>query len=676
MTTLATLDRREISRYEPPKKARPFGDFAHAVRLPDGPSGPRDGRPGDLWFPETEPTQIQFIRQVESGRWNIYVITAPSQRGKTLKAILSPTLYHITERREAVAYVLPSLDLLEKNWSGKLKPAVEGTGFGAWLPTKGPGSKGGRPAVISLRDPSTNLIAARWYFMAMGKGGNEGSTASVTAQHIMIDEADDAVDAGQLKRTCKRIESWKGEGSAYIASTVNDRTGRESPDANDPSAAHPILVFYAQGSRHRLHHRCPHCSEYFAPELEHIDLDRCAITCPKCAVVWSEADRKDALNRSLMAGHLDRIVDDRVIPGEYDHRIYSELTTGLDYHMGDLRAIVDDIKQAKAAELRGDHSLMRNVMHKIFCRPYVEPIADGKYNEKALVANSGRSTYEKRMVPAWATFLTMAQDVQGDRHYWEVIAHGPDDRWAVVDWGYELLVEFGADGKPVRAPTPADRVRVFDLIRDKATEGWQIQGGEQRMRPVQRGVDCGYVPDEVVAWCQGNPSWKVVRGVGKDQIKHQPGGHEKTLPKEIRQTKALQAVRPPGWRVYWWRVDGHRFRRAFQSALLRDPDQAASGMLPRGLKENSDLVLHLTGEIWMEPDDGEPYWFEKRKRHDYGDCTIYNLALALLHRFAPDDRDGTVPVAESAPAEQASPTGDGSWIQSSFDAPGGSWING
>lgn len=624
MTTTALLDRRLAADLRPPRRARPFGAFVPAIRLPDGPSGPRNGEPGDLWVPETEPTQISFVRQVDSGRWNVYIIVAPSQRGKTLKAILSPTLYHITERREAVAYVLPSLDLLEKNWFGKIRPAIEGTGFGEWLPQKGPGSKGGRPAVISLRDPTSSLIAARWYFMAMGKGGNEGSTASATAQHIMIDEADDAVDAGQLKRTCKRIAAWGNEGSAYIASTVNDRTGRESPDPSDPDAAHPILVFHKSGSRHRQHHRCPHCTGYFAPEMEHIDLDRCAIVCPLCSVIWSESDRKDALNRSLSVGSNDRIVDGRVIPGEYDHRIYSELTTGLDYHMGDLAAIVADIKAAKSAELRGDYSLMKTVMHKIFCRSYVEPKGATEITNEGLAAISAASDYNKRTVPHWVIYLSCGVDVQGDRIYFIIIGHGPDDRWCVIDWGYEMSVPKEQE----RAPTPADRRRTLDELDAKVNEGWQKEGSDGRLVPLRglRGVDVGFSTDELVAWLRGKPAWRACRGFGKDNIRRM--GKILELPPEAKAFVELR--QPDGWPIHLCNVMSENVRRWLHASLLRKPYDPASGMLPRGLKSNDLLCLHLSGLVETTDKDGKVYWREVRARFDLLAAAVYAIGLSRL----------------------------------------------
>ncbi len=63
-------------------------------------------------------------------------------------------------------------------------------------------------------------------------------------------------------------------------------------------------------------------------------------------------------------------------------------------------------------------------------------------------------------------------------------------------------------------------------------------------------------------------------------------------------------------------------------------------MVPRGLKANDALLLHLSGEVWDEGKEGKAgYWREVRKRHDWLDCLIYALALALLHRHAPDRRD-------------------------------------
>ena len=620
MIALAPINRRLAADLRPPRKARPFSAFARTLRLPDGPSA------GNLWVPETEPTQAAFIQHVESGKWTSFIIVAPSQRGKTLKAILSPTLYEIAECRQSVGYVLPSLDLLQKNWESKIKPAIEGTGYGAWLPTKGPGAKGGKPAVLTLRDPSTGLVAGRLFFMAFGKGRNESSTASVSPRTILVDEGDDALNAGQLQNTEKRIESWGRIGRCYIAGTINDRAGRDNVDPNDPALAHPMLVMFREGTRHRQNHWCPHCTGYFVPELEHLDIERGAIVCPLCSVIWSADDRRQALSRSLSAGHLDKIVDGVVIPGEYGHSRYSELTTGLDYHMADITKICEQLIHAKKSEARGDYSLMQTVMHKVFCRPYVEPIADTEITNQGLSALSGRSDYDKRMVPHWVTHLSCGVDVQGDRIYWIVIGHGPDDRWCIIDWGYEMAVPLGHD----RAPTPADRRRILAEVDAKVNEGWQKEGGAERMVPLHglRGIDVGFATDELVSWLRGVRGWRACRGIGRDTIKHL--GKVVELPPEAKAFVELR--QPDGWPITLCNVNGENVRRWLHAGLLRDPYDPASGMIPRGLKANDLLCLHLSGEIETTDKDGKAYWREVRARHDLLDAACYALGLSRLRQ--------------------------------------------
>ncbi len=625
MTALAELDDRKARDLRPLQKARPIGVFARTLRLPDGPSGPRDGQPGDLWVPETEPTQAAFYAHHESGAWRKFTVVAPSQRGKTLKAILCPMLHACAESRQSFGFVLPNLDALSKAWTGKLEPALKGTGYEDWLPKTGPGSKGGRPPVLVMRDPATGRRAGPLYFLAMGTGGRETGVSMVTVQKLGIDEADDAADVGQLNMTAKRINSFGLQGRAYICSTVNDRAGRPATDSNDPDSAHPILMIHKQGSQHRQHHRCPHCAGYFAPDLEHLDADACAITCPLCAVVWSEPDRRDAVNRSLSVGRLDRVEGDRAIPGHYESDEYSELTTVLDYHMTVLPDICSDIREARKAEARGEYSLMRLVMHKMFCRSYVEPAGVGEITNAGLAVVSARSDYEKRLVPSWVVRTAVAVDVQGDRIYWLLLGLGPDDRMCVCDWGYEMLVAYGSEHKA----TPADRRRVLHEFDIKVAAGWQHEGREERIvpEPGLRGIDVGFATDEIVGWLRGmGGKWRAVRGVGRDTIKN--FGKVLDLPAEAK--AFVEARQPDGWPMPLINVLGDNVRRWCHAALLRDPHSPASMMLPRGLPKSEPLLLHLSGEVEVEGKDGKVTLFERRVRHDWLDCLIYAVALSRL----------------------------------------------
>lgn len=533
-------------------------------------------------------------------------------------------LHAVADCRQSCGFVLPSLDKLSQAWDGKIRPAIEGTGYGAWLPTMGPGSRGGKPPVLTMRDPETGNRAGLVYFMAMGTGGRETQVSMVSPQILLIDEADDADSAGQISLISKRTQSWGKQGRVYIASTVNDRAGREAPDATDPDSSHPILMLFREGSQHKAHHRCPHCFSYFTPGIEHLDLDAGQITCPKCAVQWSEADRAEALNHLLMVGRHETIADGVVVSGARESDTYSEITTVFDYHMTVLADICNEIRTAKAAELRGEYSLMRTVVQKMFCKSYVEPAGVSEITNVGLAAVSSRSDYEKRLVPGWVNSLIGTVDVQGDRHYWLIVGCGPDDRHCVVDWGYEYLVPKGE----VRQPTPADRRRINHEIDAKFSEGWQQEGREARIAPAagMRGIDVGFVSDEIVNWLRGVRSWHAVRGAHKDVLKNL--GAYLPLPAE---SKAFIEVRKPeGWpcpviNVFWETV-----ARWVHAALLRDPYAPASMMLPRGVKSNDDIALHLSGKREIIDKNGDSMWFEQRKRHDYLDLLVYAIGLSRL----------------------------------------------
>ena len=657
-----------IAALEPVKKARTLTEFAHSLRLPDGPSGPRDGQPGDLWIPETEPTQSAFLAAVDSGRWRKFTVVAPSQRGKTLKAIVSTLLHATADCRQSVGFVLPSLDGLAKAWDGKLKPAIEGTGYGGWLPTKGPGSRGGKPPVLTLRDPATDRRAGLIYFMAMGTGGRETAVSQVSPQKIMIDEADDAESAGQIALICKRINSWGKIGRAYIASTVNDRTGRDVTDPQNPDSSHPILILFREGSGHRQHHRCPHCLGYFVPGIEHLDVDQARITCPLCSVIWSESDRREAINNSISAGKNDKISEGKVVQGHYESDDYSELTTVLDYHMTVLTDVCADIRAARIAESRHAYSLMKTVVQKMFCRSYVEPVMEGEISTKLLASRSSNSTSNKRTVPAWVKFVTISQDPGKHVHYWLVMGHGEGDRWCIIDWGYERTVEY-IDNKPKREPTDKDHIDVLNLIRDKANTGWQVEGSERRMRPVQRGLDIGYLMTLMVAWLAGEPEWKAVRGLGNNQRDESKGlrpdgdNSHMALAAEISRTNSMKVFRPVGWRQYVFGLVGDTIRHNIHASLLRDPSDVGSGQIPAGLKANDMLILHLCGEVWRSPEvkDGKQiagYWAHPHGGWDLLDCARYALALAMLHVYHPDFYDSGEVI--SAPLEEPEPAS--SWL--------------
>lgn len=582
--------------------------FCAQVIVPDG------DLKGQPLNPDLHPAQRELIAALDRGYRKV-VALKPVQDGGTLMALV-PILRRAIREAQTCLLAYPTEELAKDIWAGKVWPLL--AAFGGQEPKRGGGSRGGAGRHVKLPG------GGQFYLRKSG-GRRENAQAAVSGDALLVDEVDDWPDLHRVNLIGERLNRAQDPFLGYV-STLKRDVGSiilslwESPSATQSTMEYP----------------CHSCGAYHWLTWGQVDVEREAYVCPHCKTDWTEAQRLTALK------HAKRHDERPAAPA------FSLRWTGLESpfpvlvegrKLPVLRGLCALYSAAALRVAKGEHGAMRSFYRDRLTLPYIEPEPDGEITAAGLARCSDRSTVHKRTVPIWAQFLVVTQDVQGNRHYWLTVAHGTDERWAIIDWGYEYLVPEGA----TRAPTPEDRRRVLNKIRDLAEEGWQVEGGERRMRPVQRGADGGYLPDEIAAWIQGEPKWKFLRGVGKDTIKHASGGVEKTLPAEIRATRALQAVKPPGWRVYWWRVDGNHFRRAAHAALLRHADQPASGLVPRDLKANADLLLHLSGEIWDEGKEGQAgFWREVRKRHDYLDCLVYNLALALLHRHAPEIRESPI----------------------------------
>ena len=635
-----------FATWDPGRPLLTHRQFALQTKLP---GGPLKGSPCD---PSTDPVQNFIVDQLDSGKWErVFWASCPQIAGKTQIAILVPALRAVVELRAVVGYGLPTLQDLDRGWTTKLAPTIKDAGFQGYLPLTGPGSKGGRPPVVTFEDPVTRTSLGSFVFLA-------GGAKQVTCRLVVIDEIDSWREASGKPRWSDLEDTWARADSFQELAI---RIGTGTVETDNPSESIILECVENLGTGTRLWAKCRHCGAYAPMEFSSFtweysvvvangkpspDLERAKSTaryaCAKCATLWTEDDRQAALRAAVFA-HKGQTVDDAgaIVGPAPQTKAFGIRTHALDCVLTTMGAIAEKACAAQyALQQHANHEPMRKFYRYQRVEHYKEPEPDGEITAGGLARFSDRSTIDKRTVPEWARFLVLTQDVQGDRHYWLLVAYGDGERWGIVDWGYEYLAPVDSN----RAPTPEDRQRTLNTIRDLGTTGWQVAGGEDRMYPVSCGVDGGYLPDEIAAWVQGEPAWKFMRGVGRDEIKHSQEGVDRELPREVSATKALQARRPKGWRIFWWKVDGHYFRRAAHAALLRNPDQPTSGMVPRGLKANADLLLHLSGEVWDEGAEGKKgYWREVRKRHDYLDCLVYNLALALLHRHMPNSRNPSAP---------------------------------
>ena len=585
---------RKVAR--PPVAPITYQRFAGTIKIPDGPLA------GTRYDPSLDPAHACLSREMAAG-WQRIVAVGAVQTGKSLATILVPLLRSLVLLRQPCVYSQPTLTKIQEGWAGKLAPSIRESGYGEWLPQSGQGARGGQtPKFVTFRDPVTGARSGTLYLIA-GGGSSESAQSAVTAAVIAVDEVDSFQSRHRVELILKRADSYGSKALRILTSTV-----KSDDSAGDNASI--ILGFYRESTASRLHFRCPHCEKFQALEWERVTYEdenepqaiaTARYSCAHCAVAWTEDDRLRAL-RDWRCVHAGQSVDvTGSIIGEHPKTVaFGLLWTALDSSLRQIGQLAAEHWRAKRSLIQGDHGPMRSFVRDQLCQAYQEPAPVGEITNAGLAIVSARSDYDKRTVPQWVHNLSVGVDVQGDRHYWLVVGFGDDDRAAIIDWGYEMLVPTGE----LRQPNPADRRRLLHEMEIKFTRGWQIEGGDTRMAPIagQRGIDVGYVTDEIVGWLRGVHGWRAIKGAGKDHIKL---GKFLDLPPEAK--SFVEVRQPDGWPIPLIHMQNDNVLRWCHSALLRDPYTPASMMLPRNLKSSDALLLHLSAEVETIDKDGHTY---------------------------------------------------------------------
>jgi phage terminase large subunit GpA-like protein len=586
----------------PPPSARGIYEFASGVPLVSGPLA------GSMLHPPAERAIDLWLQTLASRRYRWHVNIAPSQRGKTLTGVLIPMLHGLVEQRINVGWMMPSLDKLSQKWSGDLQPTIEAGLFQRYLPKKGPASKGGRPAAVVIRDPDTGARMSTLYAMALGKGGSETSTASNPCALALIDEADDAESAGQIRLAMKRTASYGAAGGGIVVSTINARQGRDM---------HPVLEIWQDTTRTRLAHLCPHCREYVVPDLEHFNVDQAAIACPGCGTLWSESDRHQARNNA-----------------EYRHanpdaEWFGVLHTALDYlwEYPDpatgktelvLQALAREHRSAMAAKERGDPSQWANYLRKSWCRDDTQD--DGEVPttiDMVLAARTTKSTHVRGEIPNGAAVVTVGADVGKREAWWLSLGMDKDMRWWIVDWSVKTTADSRGE------PNPDDQRDVLNRMRARA-----LRVG----RADAMGMDVGYNTDLVVPWAKEN-GFRCMRGDAR------PSGSKDdatpALPSWAQDRRQADGSR-------WLFIDGATAKAEIHRSLARNPGEPGAGHLPLGQEAGDWLIRHITAEVW---DAKHGAWIKRPGRDNHLlDCLVYAWALAVIEIGKPPKTDQPIDI--------------------------------
>lgn len=618
MSLFATLNKTRAARYEPEPPEPTYLEVARRIKFPDG------ERRGEFWDPATEPSQIAMIMEFDDPYWEEIIDVAPSQRGKSLRSILLPMLRALCELSENYVYVMPSLDKLNQHWMSKLRPAIVAAGYGAWLPSKGPGSEGGRPSALAFTHPRTGKIGYL-FFQAAGTGGKETALASNTARFMGYDESDDASSSAQLELAKKRTKAFRSS-RVFFASTINERKERDG---------HPILALYEDSSKSRMWYACPFCAAYQPLEPDHLKFDdlEAKYICAHCKAAWEEKDRRKALRKWKLVHHGQTVdLSGKVSGDRPSKRTLGVRTWELDYLQADMNKVAEEWRSArKALDERQDHTNLRTFYNKTLVLEYdgdkTETGQDltwsyllhramsckrlgptRRASDRELGVRDGTYSHHFADPPPDANFCTGFIDVQHDRVYWTVLAMSLDTTTFDVAWGYDFARQDHAPWSPGE----------LAMLLDKVSETARRAAGNLPF--VQGGVDIGDQQDRIMPWLRGRaPAWVPCKGRGTG-LKARPGDID-----------GLIWVEDSG--IRWIHYD--HSRDIVHAALRRPNDQPGAAVLPQGLSRHpSDTAYlrHLCAERMVT----DPQTMKQKLEHgpgrwDWLDARRGAHVLALYH---------------------------------------------
>ena len=483
-------------------KLRTMREFAEQeIIIPDGPFKDRK------FNCDRQPFSRVWFDLCDDKRWNRKFAPGCTQSGKSLTAFVIPVLYHLFEQQETVIAGVPDMDMAADKWREDLLPVIERTKYRELIPTRGPGSRGGKFDAIQFLNGATLKF--------MSGGGGDKSRAAFTSRVLCVTEVDGFDFAGEASREADKFTQLEARTLAYGENkciygecTVSIETGR-------------VWTEWTNGTKTDLHLRCPHCRQFAALEREHLvgwqDADseedarkRAAWACPKCGELWTEADRR-AANLEAVPVHRDQTIDGQgVVHGEPP----ATRTLGFRWHA--VHNFFYDTGYVGGEEWIASRAVDEENAEKkqrqfLFTLPHVP----AKVDHTPLSAHGimGRTRDPMRgLVPADTEILTLAIDIGKFRCHWLLLAFRASGAIHIVDYGrLECLADQLGEERGI--------LTALTEFREVIDQGWIVDGsGRERRQPDQIFIDSRYQRDTIFQFCResGEPFLPVM-GFGVEQ---------------------------------------------------------------------------------------------------------------------------------------------------------------
>ncbi len=461
-----------------------------------------DGKYKGLRFKaDRQPVINLWIDAIDSGQFNEFYFTAPSQFGKTLIAFVGPLLWHTCERAENYVLGVPFADMAANKWEMDVLPVLDASpNLRRLKPASGAGSSGGKiKDMVTLR----NGVAIK----LMSAGGQDTAKAGFTARVLGVTEAarfssagDSSVEADPLRQLRARQRSYEEhERCTYVEGTVTletDLPWRIKPISTDSRILTP----------------CPHCEAWIAPERD--DLigwddarseieagDKAFWSCPECGERINEDDRKSSLLDAKLVHRGQHVDQSGNIVGDppATSRLFFRAAAFHNLFLSAGSIARDEWRAQQIPEDSAErHSADRELAQFVHCVPYVEPLfADDLVLDKKSIA-ARRLELPQHVLPSDTKWLTVGTDIGEKRIWWLALAR----REQLIDEQTQIYRHIPGYGE---IEVPSDRMPLRDAIHFALGQlhamlqaGFVVDGTSTKRRPDQWWIDCNFETDTVL----------------------------------------------------------------------------------------------------------------------------------------------------------------------------------
>lgn len=463
---------------------------------------PADGGPysGRRFRFEYQPIARLWAREIDSGNWNEFVFTGPSQSGKSFLGYVCPFLYHMTELGESIGFGVPMEEMAGDKWQADIKPVLESSHrLKRMLPRSGPGSAGGtiRDRVVFANGAVAKILTA---------GGRDAAKAGYTLRTILVTEAaafsrlsskSPEADPLEQLRARQRSIQW-ADRATYIEGT--NTVPEELPETLRPVSTDSSILS-----------PCPHCAAWIWPKRESLVGWESARTeveaselatwvCPECGEAITPDERRGALADSVLV-HSGQTVDRRGnISGDppRTRRLYFRYGA---WHNAFLNAadIAVDLWAAAQHEpgTRTRDLAERKLCQFVFGLPYVAPAIEAGDVLEETDVDSRRDVLPRGVAHSDTMHVVAGVDLGERVCHWVFLGVRPNAQLHVADYGtVDVDRAAGTKAGLLKALAELFGHLEFGIARDlSVAAGTAVAGGRHSCRSIY--VDSGHMPDVV-----------------------------------------------------------------------------------------------------------------------------------------------------------------------------------